>query len=64
MAKAEDKTPKKEDYVTTADGWTAGQWRPRGAPVSLTKEQAKYENVILASALAKPAAAKAGAAKK
>ncbi len=39
------KTAPKLDYVTKADGWTAGQWRPKGTPLKLTEAQAKYENV-------------------
>lgn len=67
MSKTPQKTPKelantKQDYVTTADGWTAGQWRAKGSPVSLTERQAHYENVVLAEAT--PAPAKASAAKK
>ncbi len=59
---AKDKAKLKRDYVTTADGWTAGQWRAKGDTVSLTERQAKYENVALATATA--ATAKASSAKK
>lgn len=38
-----------KDYVTKADGWTAGKWRAKGDPLVLTEAQAKYENVTLAS---------------
>lgn len=38
---------KKQDYIVRADGWVAGKWQARGSTVSLTKEQAKYENVTL-----------------
>ncbi len=67
MSTKPQKTPKelantKRDYVTTADGWTAGQWRAKGSPVSLTERQAQYENVALAEAT--PAPTKGSAAKK
>ncbi|UWR50802.1 hypothetical protein [Phaeobacter inhibens] len=54
--------PLKLDYVTTADGWTAGEWRSKGAPLQLTPAQAQYENVVLADEAPKPAA-KSGAGK-
>ncbi|MFV1598667.1 MULTISPECIES: hypothetical protein [unclassified Phaeobacter] len=54
--------PSKLDYVTTAAGWTAGEWRPRGAALQLTPAQAQYENVVLAGEAPKPAA-KSGAGK-
>ncbi|CAM3975894.1 hypothetical protein PHIN109289_19395 [Phaeobacter inhibens] len=54
--------PLKLDYVTTAAGWTAGEWRLKGAPLQLTPAQAQYENVVLADEAPKPAA-KSGAGK-
>ncbi len=60
--RAKEKANTKRDYITTADGWTAGQWRAKGSPVSLTERQAQYENVALAEAT--PAPAKGSAAKK
>lgn len=64
-ARPKSKPEPKLEYRTNADGWTAGQWRAKGDTVQLTKAQAKYENVSLATEQpAKAAPAKGSAAKK
>ena len=35
----------KADYTVNADGWIAGQRVAKGDKVSLSEEEAKYENV-------------------
>lgn len=62
MADTPKKSNPKRAYITTAEGWTAGKWRPKGAPVSLTEREAQYQNVVPAPA--KSAPAKEGRAKK
>ena len=35
----------KKQYSVNADGWVAGKWQKKGDLVSMTPDQAKYENV-------------------
>lgn len=35
------------EYITCAEGWIAGKYRPQGASLWLTPKAAKYENVTL-----------------
>ncbi len=37
----------KQDYIVNADGWVAGKRCSKGSIVSLTADEAKYENVTL-----------------
>lgn len=44
------------DFVVNSDGWVAGYRKKKGDVVTLTKGQAKYEDVTLKAGAAKPAA--------
>ncbi len=52
----------KQDYIVNADGWVAGKRCSKGSIVSLTADEAKYENVTLKAE--RPKETKRSAAKK